>query len=174
MLFKKPVIAAVSGYAVAGGLELSLMCDMRIADETAIFGVFCRRFGVPLMDGGSVRLPKAIGLSRAMDMILTGRPVDAKEALNFGLANRVVPVGTAVGEAVKIAQQISNFPPKAMLADRASACYTMYSGRDFKDCVRFEWENSHEIVSEESIKGAQRFTSGVGRKGSFDLKDSKL
>ncbi|CAD5116271.1 DgyrCDS5178 [Dimorphilus gyrociliatus] len=174
MLFKKPVIAAVSGYAVAGGLELSLMCDMRIADETAIFGVFCRRFGVPLIDGGTVRLPKLIGLSRAMDMILTGRPIDAKEALSFGLANRVVPVGTAVGEAVKIAQQISKFPSKCMKADRTSAYYTTYAARDFRDAVTYEWDHSVGVVLEESVKGAQNFVSGEGRKGNFDLKESKL
>src|SRR3989454_7985358 len=111
MAFTKPVIAAVEGYAVAGGLELALMCDLRVADETAIFGVFCRRWGVPLLDGGTVRLPHLIGLSRALDMILTGRPVAAREALAFGLANRVVPAGRAREEAEAPAPTIAAFPP---------------------------------------------------------------
>ena len=121
MFLSKPVICAVEGYAVAGGLELSLLCDMRIASETAQFGVFCRRWGVPLVDGGTVRLPRLIGQSRALDMILTGRAVDAKEALEFGLANRVVPAGQARAEAEKIAREIAQFPQICMRTDRVSA-----------------------------------------------------
>src|SRR5215467_8379665 len=116
----KPVIAAVSGYAVAGGLELALWCDLRVADETAVFGVFCRRWGVPLVDGGTVRLPRLIGASRAMDMILTGRPVPAREALDFGLANRVVQVGEGRAEAERLAGEIARFPQTCMRGDRLS------------------------------------------------------
>src|SRR5882724_7455676 len=121
MAFTKPTIAAVEGYAVAGGLELSLMCDLRVAGETAVFGVFCRRWGVPLLDGGTVRLPRLIGLSRALDMILTGRPVDAREALAFGLANLVVPAGRAREEAESLARTIAAFPPRCVRSDRRSA-----------------------------------------------------
>ncbi len=121
MAFTKPTIAAVEGYAVAGGLELALMCDLRIAGETAVFGVFCRRWGVPLVDGGTVRLPRLIGLSRALDMVLTGRPVGAHEALAFGLANRVVPAGRTREEAEALARTIANFPPRCVRSDRRSA-----------------------------------------------------
>src|SRR3989454_298363 len=121
MAFTEPTIAPGGGYAVAGGLELALMCDLRVADETAIFGVFCRRWGVPLLDGGTVRLPHLIGLSRALDMILTGRPVDAREALTFGLANRVVPAGQAREEAEELARTIAAFPPRCVDSDRRSA-----------------------------------------------------
>src|SRR5262244_1153011 len=121
LAFTKPTIAAVEGYAVAGGLELALMCDLRVAAETAIFGVFCRRWGVPLIDGGTVRLPRLIGLSRALDLILTGRPVDAREALTFGLANRVVAPGRALESAQQLAAELARFPQATMRADRASA-----------------------------------------------------
>src|SRR5438034_4680433 len=121
LTFTKPTIAAVEGYAVAGGLELALMCDLRLAAETAIFGVFCRRWGVPLLDGGTVRLPRLIGLSRALDMILTGRPVDAREALGFGLANRVVEPGRAREEAEALARTIAASPPRCVRSDRRSA-----------------------------------------------------
>src|SRR5579872_4389346 len=117
----KPVIAAVSGYAVAGGLELALWCDLRVADETAVFGVFCRRWGVPLIDGGTVRLPRLVGASRAMDMILTCRPVAAEEALQWGLANRMVPIGQARAEAEALAASIAAFPQRCMRSDRRSA-----------------------------------------------------
>src|SRR5262249_5041809 len=114
MTFSKPTIAAVEGYAVAGGLELTLMCDLRVASKTAVFGVFCRRWGIPLLDGGNVRLPRLIGLSRALDLILTGRPVDAREALAFGLANRMVPAGRAREEAEALARAIAGFPPNCV------------------------------------------------------------
>jgi len=121
MRMKKPVIAAVEGYAVAGGLELALWCDMRVVARDSVFGVFCRRWGVPLIDGGTVRLPRLIGLSHALDMILTGRPVEADEALGMGLANRVVEPGTARVEAEALAQQIIQFPQQCLLSDRQSA-----------------------------------------------------
>src|SRR5437868_10633347 len=121
MLLSKPVIAAISGYAVAGGLELALWCDLRVMEEDAVLGVFCRRWGVPLIDGGTVRLPRLIGLSRALDLILTGRAVDANEALKMGLANRVVPHGAARAEAEKLADEIAAFPQMTMRGDRRSA-----------------------------------------------------
>ena len=127
MLLAKPAIAAVAGYAVAGGLELALLCDLRVAEEDATFGVFCRRWGVPLIDGGTVRLPRLIGLSRALDMILTGRAVGASEALQFGLANRVVPHGEARAAAEELAREIAAFPQRCMLTDRRSA-YAAWDG----------------------------------------------
>lgn len=163
----KPVIAAVSGYAVAGGLELSLWCDLRVVDEEAIFGVFCRRWGVPLIDGGTVRLPRLIGQSRALDMILTGRPVDAHEAERMGLANRVVAAGTARAEAVALAEQILKFPRLCMRNDRRSV-YDQWD-LSFDDAMvneaRLGWAT---LTSGETRSGAARFSSGKGRGGSFD------
>src|SRR6185503_2939062 len=121
MAFSKPVIAAIEGHAVAGGLELALMCDLRVVARSAVFGVFCRRWGVPLVDGGTVRLPRVVGMGRALDMILTGRPVDAREAYDWGLANRLVPAGQARAEAVKLAKEIARFPELCMRTDRMSA-----------------------------------------------------
>lgn len=169
MMFSKPIIAAVSGYAVAGGLELACMCDLRIVEQSAIMGVFCRRFGVPLIDGGTVRLPQLIGLSRALDMILTGRPVTANEALQMGLANRVVPVGAALGEATKIAQTLSNFPQECMRRDRESAFYSCFNATSLDDAFKFEYDNAKAVIKSESVKGAQRFVSGEGHKGNFNL-----
>jgi enoyl-CoA hydratase len=166
MAFTKPVIAAVEGYAVAGGLELALMCDLRVADETAIFGVFCRRWGVPLLDGGTVRLPHLIGLSRALDMILTGRPVDAREALAFGLANRVVPAGRAREEAEAVARTIAAFPPRCVRSDRRSAWEGV--GRPLPSALANEFalgKATHD--SGESQEGARRFAEGAGRHGQF-------
>ena len=166
MLLSKPVIAAVSGYAVAGGLELALWCDMRVMEEGATFGVFCRRWGVPLIDGGTVRLPRLIGLSRAMDMILTGRPVGATEALAIGLANRVVPDGAARVEAEKLAAQIAAFPQLCMRADRQSA-YEQF-GMDLGDAILNEFNHGLKVVqSGETLKGATKFAKGAGRHGSF-------
>jgi enoyl-CoA hydratase len=166
MAFAKPAIAAVEGYAVAGGLELALMCDLRVASETAIFGVFCRRWGVPLLDGGTVRLPRLIGLSRALDMILTGRPVDAREALAFGLANRVVPAGRAREEAEALARSIAAFPPRCVRSDRRSA----WEGQalSLPDALANEFalgKATHD--SGESQEGARRFAAGAGRHGAF-------
>lgn len=165
MQIAKPVICAVSGYAVAGGLELSLLGDMRVVEEDAVFGVFCRRWGVPLIDGGTVRLQKIIGLGRAMDMILTGRPVGAQEALSWGLANRVVPKGKSYAEAVGLARQLIGFPQDCMNLDRRSAYYAAYEASSFEDALRFEFNNSIHIVEAEGAKGAERFRSGAGRHG---------
>ncbi len=164
MVFSKPVIAAVAGFAVAGGLELALMCDLRVAEENAVFGVFCRRWGVPLVDGGTVRLPRLIGLSRALDMILTGRPVPAGEALAFGLANRVVPAGTAVAEAVDLAKTLAAFPEKCLRSDRQSA-YEQ-AGLDFAAAMQNEFRlGLATIGSGETVAGASRFAGGDGRHG---------
>src|SRR5213594_1372353 len=164
MAFTKPTIAAVEGYAVAGGLELSLMCDLRVAGDTAIFGVFCRRWGVPLLDGGTVRLPQLIGLSRALDMILTGRPVEAREALAFGLANRVVEPGRAREEAEVQARTIAAFPPRCVRSDRRSAWESV--GFSLAAALAMEFTLGKATVdSGESQEGAGRFASGAGRHG---------
>ncbi|KAF9870924.1 enoyl-CoA hydratase/isomerase [Colletotrichum karsti] len=172
MQIKKPVISAVSGHAVAGGLELSLLGDMRVAEEDAVFGVFCRRFGVPLIDGGTVRLQAIVGLGRALDMILTGRPVGAPEALQMGLANRVVPKGKALEEATKIARQLLAFPQACMNTDRASCYYSAYNASSFEDALSHEFDHGIKVISTESVRGAARFSSGVGRHGSFE--ESKI
>ena len=166
MAFTKPTIAAVEGYAVAGGLELALMCDLRVAGETAIFGVFCRRWGVPLIDGGTVRLPRLIGLSRALDLILTGRPVDAREALDFGLANRVVPAGSAREEAEALARTIAEFPPNCVRSDRRSAWEG--TGLTLPAALVNEFALGKATADTgESQEGARRFASGAGRHGEF-------
>jgi enoyl-CoA hydratase len=162
----KPVIAAVSGHAVAGGLELALWCDLRVADETAVFGVFCRRWGVPLIDGGTVRLPRLIGESRAMDLILTGRPVDAAEALHIGLANRVVEVGQARVAAEELAASLAAFPQQCLRGDRASALAQW--GRSEADALAAEFAGARAALTEETVAGAGRFAAGAGRHGSFD------
>ena len=162
MILSKPVIAAVSGYAVAGGLELALWCDLRVVEEDAVFGVFCRRWGVPLIDGGTVRLPRLVGHSRAMDMILTGRPVGAEEALAMGLANRVVPSGQARAAAEELAAELARAPQGCMRSDRLSALYQW--GRSEADAIDFEF-GSLSRVAQESIAGARRFAGGAGRHG---------
>ena len=162
MVLSKPVIAAVSGYAVAGGLELALWCDMRVAEEDAVFGVFCRRWGVPLIDGGTVRLPRLIGQSRAMDMILTGRAVDATEALAIGLANRVVPKGQARKAAEELAAELAALPQECMRSDRLSALYQW--GFSESEAMDFEFA-SMSRVSAVAMEGAKRFASGAGRHG---------
>lgn len=168
MSLSKPVIAAVSGHAVAGGLELALLADVRVVDTSAVFGVFCRRFGVPLIDGGTVRLPKVVGLGRALDMILTGRPVGAREALAFGLANRVVEKGNALDEAMRIAQSLLRFPQMCMRADLRSAHYGVFDAVSMRDALRFENDGGAQVIERESIQGAARFDQGEGRKGSFE------
>jgi enoyl-CoA hydratase len=160
----KPVIAAVAGHAVAGGLELALWCDLRVAEEDAVFGVFCRRWGVPLIDGGTVRLPRLIGTSRAMDMILTGRPVPASEACDMGLAHRVVPTGRARAEAEELAATIARFPQACLRADRAS--FLDQDGLDEPAAMRGELRHGMGVLAE-SLEGASRFASGAGRHGSF-------
>ena len=167
MQVKKPIIAAVAGHAVAGGLELSLIADMRVVEEDAIFGVFCRRWGVPLIDGGTVRLQAIVGLGRALDMILTGRPVGAQEALSMGLANRVVPKGKSLDEAMKIANQLLAFPQLCMNLDRDSCYYAAYNAKSFEDAMSNEFAKGVAAVSAESIAGATKFSSGAGRGGSF-------
>ncbi len=167
MILSKPVIAAVSGYAVAGGLELALWCDLRVVEEDAVFGVFCRRFGVPLIDGGTIRLPRLIGLSRAMDMILTGRPVDANESLSWGLANRIVPHGQSREEAEKLAMEIAKFPQTCMRNDRLSS-YQQF-GMDLAVAMANEFDlGLKTIESGEHLEGSKAFTQGKGKHGYFN------
>lgn len=166
---KKSVISAVAGYAVAGGLELSLLGDIRVVEEDAIFGVYCRRWGVPLIDGGSVCLQAIIGLGRALDMILTGRGVGAKEALAMGLANRIVPKGKALEEATKLAESLLRFPQECMNINRANCYYSVYNAMSFEDAVRNEFETGRTVISVESVQGASKFSKGAGRHGSFSL-----
>lgn len=155
MVLSKPVIAAIAGHAVAGGLELAAWCDLRVAEEDAVLGVFCRRWGVPLIDGGTVRLPRIIGLGRALDLILTGRSVSANEALQMGLVNRVVPKGAALDAAQDLARQIAAFPQLCMRADRLSA-YAAFDS-DLADALEHEFQRGIEVVSTESTVGAHKF-----------------
>ncbi|MEE2870403.1 MAG: crotonase/enoyl-CoA hydratase family protein [Pseudomonadota bacterium] len=166
LAMSKPVVAAVSGYAVAGGLELAVWCDMRVMERSAIFGVFCRRWGVPLIDGGTVRLPRLIGQSHAMDMILTGRPVGAEEALAMGLANRVVDDGQALTAAMTLAKQIATFPQACLRADRLSALQQWE--HPMADALRQEGAGGYPVVFEEALQGAERFREGAGRHGHFE------
>jgi enoyl-CoA hydratase len=166
MLLQKPVIAAVAGPAVAGGLELALWCDLRVAEDSAVFGVYCRRWGVPLVDGGTIRLSRLIGHSRALDMILTGRPVNAREAMDFGLANRVVPEGSAREAAEALAREICAFPQLCMRNDRLSS-YEQWS-LDLPAALANEFQRGVSVVqSGETVAGATRFAGGAGRHGSF-------
>ncbi|GAB3628750.1 enoyl-CoA hydratase [Pandoraea terrae] len=159
----KPVIAAISGHAVAGGLELALWCDLRVADVSAIFGVFCRRFGVPLIDGGTIRLPRLIGMSRALDLILTGRAVGAQEAFEIGLVNRLVPEGMARQSAEALARQLAALPQGAMLADRRAA-YAQWD-LPIDEALRREGAAGHGVVLSEGLDGARAFVRGAGRHG---------
>lgn len=166
MLLSKPVLAAVEGHAVAGGLELALWCDLRIAAVDAVFGVFCRRFGVPLLDLGTVRLPRLIGHSHAMDLILTGRGVHGDEALRMGLANRLVPRGQALDTAVQLAGELARFPQSCLRSDRLSA-YEQWS-LSYEDAWRNELRRGLEVFkSGESLAGAIKFAGGEGRHGAF-------
>ena len=160
----KPVIAAVSGAAVAGGMELALWCDLRVMEADAYFGVYCRRFGVPLIDGGTVHLPRLIGMSHAMDLILTGRKVEAAEALHMGLANRVVPTGMAREAAIQLAQQIAAFPQATMRADRESA-YAQWD-LPLPEALQQEWQRGKKRIPD-ALDGAARFADGQGRHGAF-------
>ena len=170
MQLEKPVIAAIEGHAVAGGLELALWCDLRVVAEDAVLGVFCRRFGVPLIDLGTIRLPRLIGHSRAMDLILTGRPVPAKEAAWMGLANRVVPAGEALEAAVELAREIASHPQRCMRGDRRSAIEQWAMSES--DAMRNELQIGVETIgSGETLNGAQRFRDGSGRHGSFNDDD---
>lgn len=165
MVLDKPVIAAVAGHAVAGGLELALLADLRVVEDSAVFGVFCRRFGVPLIDGGTVRLPRVIGMGRALDMILTGRPVGAQEALAMGLANRVVADGQSRAAAETLAAEIAAFPQACMLADRRSAC--LQWDLPLQQALRQEGRLGAPVVAQEGAAGAARFAAGAGRHGRF-------
>ena len=158
----KPVIAAVSGAAVAGGMELALWCDMRVMEQDAYFGIYCRRFGVPLIDGGTVRLPRLIGMGHAMDLILTGRRVDPPEALQMGLCNRVVPTGTGLQAALELAAQLAALPQATMRADRASA-YAQWD-LPLPQALHQEWERGKTCL-DDALKGATRFAAGAGRHG---------
>jgi enoyl-CoA hydratase len=162
MVLSKPVIAAVSGHAVAGGLELALWCDMRVVEEDAIMGVFCRRWGVPLIDGGTVRLPRLIGHSRAMDLILTGRGVDANEAYAIGLATRVVPKGEARQHAEELAAELATLPQQCMRSDRLSMMNQW--GMSESEAMDFEFASISRVAAE-SLEGAARFAAGAGRHG---------
>ncbi|WP_281663597.1 crotonase/enoyl-CoA hydratase family protein [Paraburkholderia fungorum] len=164
MSFSKPVIAAIAGHAVAGGLELAAMCDLRVVEEDAVLGVFCRRVGIPLIDGGTVRLPRLIGLSRALDLILTGRTVEAQEALSLGLANRVVRKGEARAAAEQLAAELAAFPQAALLADRRSALENS-TLEDLALALQREGAGGYQAVFEEGVAGAARFTEGAGRHG---------
>ncbi|TFZ06337.1 crotonase/enoyl-CoA hydratase family protein [Ramlibacter henchirensis] len=164
LLLSKPVIAAVSGAAVAGGMELALWCDLRVMEEDAYFGVYCRRFGVPLIDGGTVRLPRLVGMGHAMDLILTGRKVESAEALQMGLCNRVVPRGQARDAAVSLAGQLATFPQRTMRADRMSA-YRQWD-LPLNEALHQEWRGGHPCIAD-GLEGATRFAAGEGRHGKF-------
>ena len=170
MRLSKPVIAAVSGHAVAGGLELALWCDLRVADDSAVFGVYCRRWGVPLIDGGTVRLPRLIGQSRAMDMILTGRPVAADEAFAMGLANRRVPAGEALNAAKALAMSLCAFPQACLRSDRQSALDQWALSE--ADAIAHEFQLGYQTIQTgETVAGASRFADGSGRHGQFGGSD---
>lgn len=166
MLLSKPVIAAVEGYAVAGGLELAVWCDLRVVDPQAAFGVFCRRWGVPLIDGGTIRLPRLIGHSHALDLILTGREVGAEEALRMGLANRVSAPGGALEEALALAARIAAFPQTCLREDRLSS-YEQH-GLDLDEALAVEWRHGLSSLAADTLEGASRFAGGAGRHGAFE------
>jgi enoyl-CoA hydratase len=166
MLLSKPVIAAIEGHAVAGGLELALWCDLRVAARDAVLGVYCRRFGVPLVDGGTIRLPRLIGHGRALDLILTGRAVSAEEALAIGLVDRVVESGRTLEAAVSLARQLAAFPQRCLRSDRLAA-YVQWD-LPFAEAVRRETRHGLQVIaSGETLEGARRFAAGDGRHGDF-------
>ncbi len=167
MLLGKPVIAAIAGYAVAGGLELALWCDLRVMEEDAVLGVFNRRWGVPLIDGGTVRLPRMIGLGRALDLILTGRPVAAQEALAMGLVSRVVPKGQSRHAAEDLARELARFPQACLRSDRLSA-YEQ-GGLSLADALAAELRLGQEALRTEAVAGARQFAQGQGRHGRFTM-----
>jgi enoyl-CoA hydratase len=171
MVLTKPSIAAISGYAVAGGLELALLCDLRIVEEDAVMGIFNRRWGIPLIDGGTVRLPRLIGLGRALDLIMTGRAVSAAEALQFGLASRVVPKGSAREAAEQLAAELAAFPQTCLRSDRLSA-YEQFDF-NFEEAMRNEYHCGQRALRDEATGGAQRFSSGGGRHGAFGATGSE-
>ena len=158
------MIASVSGAAVAGGMELALWCDMRVMEEDAYFGVYCRRFGVPLIDGGTVRLPRLVGMGHAMDLILTGRKVEAEEALRIGLCNRIAPTGGGLEAALVLARQLAGFPQATMNADRMSVY--RQAGLPLEAALRQEWDAGRACL-DDALAGASRFAAGAGRHGRF-------
>src|ERR1700733_6962691 len=161
----KPVIAAVAGPAVAGGMELALWCDIRVMEEDAYLGVYCRRWGIPLLDGGTVRLPRLVGQGRAMEIILTGRKVSAEECLRIGACERVVPVGAALREAEALAHEIAQFPQACVRADRKSVY--LQHGLSVRQAMQREWDNGIAVLEAEGVRGAARFAKGIGRHGDF-------
>lgn len=161
---KKPMVAALSGYTVASGLELALLCDLRVMEETAVIGFYGRRFGVPLVDGATVRLPAIVGLSRALDLILTGRSLNAKEALEWGLANRIVACGTGLGQAIQLAGSLVKFPQDCLKSDRDST-YNAAFNQLFDELLRYEKENAKKVNFKDIIEGAKKFMSGIGKHG---------
>ncbi|KAG5876196.1 hypothetical protein JTB14_001939 [Gonioctena quinquepunctata] len=163
---KKPMIAAINGYAVAGGLELALMCDLRVMEETAVLGLAGRRFGIPLTDGATVRLQSMIGLSRALDMILTGRSLNAQEAFDWGIANRIVACGTALGQSINLASSLVKFPQECLYVDRDSAYNAAFNGA-YEDLLKEEQNNAKKLSVNGILDGAKRFISGLGRHGKF-------
>jgi enoyl-CoA hydratase len=165
LVLDKPVIAAVSGPAVAGGFEIALWCDLRVMEESAYFGVYCRRWGVPLIDGGTVRLPRIVGRGRALDLVLTGRKVEAEEALRINLCEHVVPDGESRQRAEALAHEIARFPQACMRADRRSVY--RQEGLGLREAMRYEWENGIPALAAEGRAGAARFASGKGRGGNF-------
>ncbi|XP_050312919.1 probable enoyl-CoA hydratase echA8 [Anthonomus grandis grandis] len=170
---RKPTVAALSGYTVAGGLELALMCDLRVMEDTAVIGLYGRRFGVPLTGGATVRLPALIGLSRALDLILTGRSLAAKEALDWGLVNRVVACGTGLGQALQLATCLAKFPRECLGVDRRSTYDAAFNGA-FEDALKYERENAENVPPGEVVKGAKAFLGGIGRHGkSYNLTEKQ-
>ncbi|PTW60031.1 enoyl-CoA hydratase [Breoghania corrubedonensis] len=165
LFLEKPLIAAIAGPAVAGGMELALLADMRVMEETAYMGVYCRRWGVPLIDGGTVRLPRLVGMGRAMDLILTGRKVEAAECAAIGLAERVVAEGSALETAQALAADIARFPPECVRADRRAA-YLGW-GQPVHTALQYEWK-SRQVLEREGITGATQFAEGAGRSGTFE------
>uniref|UniRef100_A0A182NRU0 Enoyl-CoA hydratase n=1 Tax=Anopheles dirus TaxID=7168 RepID=A0A182NRU0_9DIPT len=174
-MIRKPVVCAITGYCVAGGLELALMCDLRVMEENAVLGFYNRRFGVPLIDGGTVRLPALIGLSRALDLMLTGRTVSAKEALEIGLVNRVVAVGAGLGQAYNLAMSIAKYPQLCIRHDRDAAYYGAFSAQSYEEALEREASSVTVELLQEAKHGADKFRQGIGRGGSFSgVKERKL
>lgn len=171
---KKPLVAALSGFAVAGGLELALLCDLRVIEENAVLGVYNRRFGIPLINGGTVRLQATVGLSRTLDLILTGRSIDAKEAYEWGLANRIVACGTALGQAMQLAGSLVKFPQDCLLQDRHSV-YNAAFNSSYQTLLKYEQEHGRKVFNSESVAGAKKFMSGIGKHGkSYNLTEKEL
>ncbi|XP_066248552.1 probable enoyl-CoA hydratase echA8 [Euwallacea similis] len=170
-MIRKPMVASLSGYTVAGGLELALLCDLRVMEETAVLGLYERRFGIPISDGATVRLPALIGLSRALDLILTGKSLTAKEAFEWGLANRIVACGTGLGQALQLATCLEKFPQDCLISDRDSAYNAAYT-QVYEELLKYEKQNANSVKLKSIVEGAKKFLSGIGRHGkSYNLKE---